>query len=156
MTSRKILIDTNLLLLFVVGSVSPDRIGRHKRLSEFDAKDYVILARQLSAATKLIVTPNILTETSNLLGSPKNPDDRIFLQTLAEIIKNADIIEEVYVPSRTVAQMTQFQYMGLTDGGILSLKQQDAVVLTRDKRLASECMNVGLAVLPFDPVGVEV
>jgi hypothetical protein len=153
---RKILVDTNLLLLFVVGSTSREWIRRHKRLGAFDVRDYMILARILTAAEKLVVTPNILTETSNLLGSPKNPSDHALFRTLAEIVETADILEEVYVPSAEVAKTRQFQYLGLTDAGILSLKDQNAVILTRDERLASECMNMGLSVLPFDPVGVEV
>jgi hypothetical protein len=155
-TPRKILVDTNLLLLFVVGSTSQEWIGRHKRLGAFDVRDYVILARIVGAAEKIVVTPNILTETSNLLGSPKNPDDQALFGLLAQIVKSADILEEVYVPSARAAETRQFPYLGLTDAGILTLKEQNTVVLTLDQRLASECMNMGLSVLPFDPVGVEV
>ena len=43
MPARAFFIDANLLLLLVVGSVSPAAIGRHRRLREFTPDDYDIL-----------------------------------------------------------------------------------------------------------------
>ena len=61
-------IDANLLLLLVVGSVSPDAIARHRRLRVFTRDDYDILINQIGQVERVLVTPNTLTETSNLLG----------------------------------------------------------------------------------------
>ena len=155
MNSKKILLDTNLLLLLVVGSVRIDLIQHHRRLSGFFASDFRRLADILSVAEKVVVTPNILTETSNLLGSPKSPSDTHLFQKLSEIVRNAEVLEEIYIPSTEIAQMPQFPYLGLTDSGILSLKERNVVVLTRDMRLASECWSIGLDVLPFELAGAQ-
>lgn len=155
MKRQSLLIDTNLLILLVVGSHSVDRVANHRRLEGFAAKDFHRLADILSAAQKLIVTPNILTETSNLLGSPKNPFDAPLFQMLSEIVRNAEVLEEIYIPSAEIAEMPQFPYLGLTDSGILSLKERNVVILTRDMRLASECWSIGLDVLPFELAGAQ-
>jgi len=45
---RKLLVDTNVLLLYIVGSLSPDQIARHKRTDKFTIEDYWLLDRQLA------------------------------------------------------------------------------------------------------------
>ena len=49
-------IDANLLLLFVVGSISQDAIARHRRLQEFTRDDYGILV-------------NLIYQVERVLGS---------------------------------------------------------------------------------------
>lgn len=154
MTERRILLDTNLLILLVAGSTSLARIARHKRLSDFVEGDFHQLISVLSKADKLVVTPNILTETSNLIGSPKNPSDAALFMTLANLVQNSDL-EEIYVPSIDVMQMPQFNYLGLTDAAVLALKEKKIVVLTRDARLVEACSRVGIDVLPFQLIGAS-
>ena len=60
-------IDSNLLVLLTVGSVGRDLIAKHRRLREYTAEDYGILVDLLSRFDQVFVTPNTLTETSNLL-----------------------------------------------------------------------------------------
>ena len=61
-------VDANLLVLFVVGSESPDLIPKHRRLKGYLAEDYDLLFLLLDEVDQVFVTPNTLTETSNLLG----------------------------------------------------------------------------------------
>lgn len=42
---RGILIDTNILLLYFVGTTNPDRIARFKRTQTFVKEDYNVLVR---------------------------------------------------------------------------------------------------------------
>ena len=60
-------LDTNLLVLLVVGSESRELISKHRRLRDYYAEDYDILCEFLENAKTLYVTPNTLTETSNLV-----------------------------------------------------------------------------------------
>ena len=62
-------IDANLLLLLVVGSVSVDAISRHRRLRVFTQDDYGIRIDLIAQVDRVLVTPNTLTETSNLRRS---------------------------------------------------------------------------------------
>ena len=64
-------IDANLLVLLVVGSAGRDYISKHRRLRRFSKEDYDLLLRLIRKAKgtrRVFVTPNTLTETSNLLG----------------------------------------------------------------------------------------
>ncbi|AQG78174.1 hypothetical protein AWR27_01710 [Spirosoma montaniterrae] len=67
--SRGLIIDTNLIVLLVVGSVDPKRISSHKRLSKYTNDDFSILKSFVQRFRHpLYTTPNILTEASNLIG----------------------------------------------------------------------------------------
>ena len=61
-------IDSNLLLLLVVGRSSRDIIAKHKRLRQFTARDYDILLDLLDGTAQVFVTPHTLAEASNLLA----------------------------------------------------------------------------------------
>ena len=67
MPLRGYFLDSNLLILLVVGSESRDLIPRHRRLQHYPSEDYDILLDILQDADQLFVTPNTLTEASNLL-----------------------------------------------------------------------------------------
>src|SRR2546425_1973988 len=61
-----IVLDTALLMLFVVGITNPALISRHKRLKEYTVGDFELLRNVMARASDVVVTPNVLTETSNL------------------------------------------------------------------------------------------
>ena len=72
-------VDTNLLLLYIVGQEDPQIIAKHRRLEDYSAQDYTILKDLLTQAGQLFVTPNTLTEASNLLGQHGEPErSRLF------------------------------------------------------------------------------
>jgi hypothetical protein len=62
-----IVIDTNLLVLLVVGLTNRNYIRQHKRCSEFTEDHYEVLSDTIGQFRELIVTPNTLSEASNLL-----------------------------------------------------------------------------------------
>ena len=55
-----VLIDTNLLVLLLVGMVSRKRIATWKRTSGFNSDDYDLLVRLVQWFGKLIATPHVL------------------------------------------------------------------------------------------------
>ena len=79
MSAQSILIDANLLVLLVVGRTRRSLIADHKRLSSFTAEDYDLLLSVIGSRT-IVVTPNTLTEASNLLKQ------RRFRDVLRDII----------------------------------------------------------------------
>ena len=130
--SSSLLLDTNLLVLFVVGSTDRALIARHKRLRAFTAEDFVGLCGIISHFTRVLITPNILTETSNLLTQIEEPARKRLLDTLAIIIGET---HEEYVASRTVSMRTEFSRFGLTDSGILEKAGMVQCILTDDLAL---------------------
>ena len=74
-------VDTSLLLLFVVGSVGRNLIAKHRRLQGYSREDYETLVNLLGhVESHLYVTPNTLTETSNLLAQHGEPERSLFLE----------------------------------------------------------------------------
>lgn len=64
--SQEIIIDPNILPLYLVGRVSRDRISQFKRTAQFNPKDYNLLLELTNNFQKVIATPNILTEVNSL------------------------------------------------------------------------------------------
>ena len=61
-----IALDTNLLLLLVIGRATGEAAG--KRLKGFTADDLDVLEKCLTGCERLVVSPNVWTEVSNLCG----------------------------------------------------------------------------------------
>ena len=65
---KGVLLDTNILLLYFVGAFNPEEIPRFKRTKMFTVEDHDTLVGILGYFEKIVTTPNILTEVSNLSG----------------------------------------------------------------------------------------
>ncbi|HDX9145393.1 TPA: hypothetical protein RQO79_005773 [Klebsiella michiganensis] len=127
------LIDTNLLLLFVIGSVDNGHfIGASKRLDAFSYYDYRLLNEYIGKFDNFATTPYILTEVSNLIDLQDYAAVEAF-KTLRLVSQIAEIID--VTPSSDTDHSHFFQY-GLTDVNILNIAQNRAI-LTNDIRLAN-------------------
>lgn len=144
---RKLLVDTNILLLYIVGSLSPDQIARHKRTDTFTIEDYWLLDRQLAKFGGIVVTPNVLTEVSNLL---RYTDERTGQVLLAWLGSQVAAFDEHYVPSHEAIAAAEFSRLGLTDATILSCPLQDLAVLTDDIHLYLALERRGVEVINFN------
>ena len=122
-------IDANLLVLLVVGNESRDLIGRHKRLQEYTADDYDLLVEIAARADRLYVTPNVLTETSNLLGYHQEPQRSRLYEQLRWLIEES---EEIVVRSAVAASNGAYPRLGLTDAALLEVATADTPLITTD------------------------
>ena len=122
-------IDTNLLVLLVVGSVGRDLIEKHRRLSGYTAEDYEILIDLIDQVDRVYVTPNTLTETSNLLAQHREPERSRFFDRLRFIIQES---EEVVVASAQASSNIEFNRLGLTDAALLEAVTPDTPLVTVD------------------------
>lgn len=123
---KAVIIDANLLVLLVVGKLDRRLISRHKRTRAYDDNAYEILVRYLKRFGKIIVTPNVLTETSNLLEDGKDPRA---LGILKDFVASLD---ERFIPSERAVAQPHFERLGLTDAGLLDTWASDSVLLTAD------------------------
>jgi hypothetical protein len=103
MPDRGVVLDTNLLVLLVVGLASPDYIPVHKRLSAYARSDFALLLRLLSGTSRLMVTPNTLTETMNLAGQITEPARMNVFQAFRRLLGT---VEEIYIESRASFRST--------------------------------------------------
>ena len=122
-------VDANLLVLLVVGSVDRELIARHRRLRQFTDADYDVLRRMVREAGRVFVTPNTLTEASNLLAQHREPDRSDLLGGLRALIEES---EEIVVRSAEAASNAEYVRLGLTDAALLEAVTADTPVLTAD------------------------
>ncbi len=138
-----IIVDTNLLLLWIVGLASADYIRKHKRLRAYTDEDFALLLNILSRARKIILTPNTLTETSNLAGYIAEPARTEIYSVLAALIKAVET-EEYFIPSERAAARPEFTRLGLTDSALLELIDETHTLLTADVDLYLAALYRGL------------
>lgn len=121
--SKGILLDTNLLLLYLVGSLDPHLISSFPRTANYSYEDFERLEYFFEYFPRKITTPHILTEVSNLLG--RRSDISSALRSFIEIA------DEVSLMGRQMINFDEFSVFGITDIGVLSLSDQ-FLVLTDD------------------------
>lgn len=129
-------VDTNLLILLVVGNVDSDHIQRHNRTRSYTVDDYKKLSQILADVKQILVTPNILTETNNLLG-----DDERMVEMLKKLI-HTSYIKEIYVKSRMVIERDEFAWLGLTDCGLLMVITPETPLLSDDFDLTRTALKL--------------
>lgn len=127
MPISQVVIDASLLVLLVVGDVDRRRIGKHRRVRSFEPEDYDLLLDLLHETSQpAVVTPNTLTEVSNLL---ENKQDRRFLHKLKELI---EVSEEIVVASSAASNNRAYERLGLSDAVLLEIASAERPLVTAD------------------------
>ncbi len=122
-------IDANLLVLLIVGRVGEEFISKHSRLQQFVVEDYRILRNLLDLVEQVFVTPNTLTETSNLLAQHGEPERSRFFDQLRFTIEES---KEIQIVSKVASQNREFRRLGLTDAVLLEVATVETPLLTVD------------------------
>ena len=107
-------------------------IEKHRRLREFQEEDYDTLVGILSQVNKILVTPNTLTEASNLLAYHGEPERSRLFEVLRILIKEH---EEIVVTSQSASCNKEFTRLGLTDAALLEAVSNTAPLITVDLAL---------------------
>jgi len=92
---KGILIDTNILLLWFVGTVNRGRISQFNRTEKFLPEDYDLLVSILSYFSKIVTTPNVLTEVNSLVNQIGEPERSQCYSVFAQAMTALD---EFYAP----------------------------------------------------------
>lgn len=143
-----VLVDTNLLILYVVGITEPSFIEKFNRTNRYTVADFAVLADFIDQFRRRLTTPHILTEVSNFVGQlPVHLKVRGFdrLAAVAQVY-----LEEHFVPAMLVTNTLAFRAYGLTDVGIGELARGQFLILTDDLPLVSFFQGRGLDVLNFN------
>ena len=146
---RVLLIDTNLLVLLLVGALAPDHVSRFRRTRTYTAEDFALLARFVTGFGVLVTTPNVMTETSNLLGQLDDPLRRAAMARLGAFAAAA---AEHYHATASLAGLPPYLPFGLTDASIAQLAADSVTVLTDDLKLCNHLTSVGLDAVNFNHV----
>lgn len=133
-------VDANLLILLVAGGVDTDIIARHRRLDDFTADDYELLLVVLHEVRRIFVTPNTLTEASNLLRQHREPERSLLMDRLAYLIEESN---EIVVASAQAAANPHFAPLGLADAALLESISPQTPLLTVDRDLYLAALTKG-------------
>lgn len=147
MHARKLLLDTNLLSVLVVGLADASYLSAHKGFKAYDTEDLDVLVSMAGASAGLVFTPNTLSETCNLV-------DRLHGRARARVYEKLkgliDRTEEVYVKSSTVAAQKAFSRLGLTDAVMLDLAGRRMHLVTADLDLYLAAQAAGYDAVNFN------
>jgi hypothetical protein len=140
---RGVCIDTNLLVLLVVGFTTPDAITQHKRTSGYTLRDFDVLHRFCSGFQRRVTLPHVLAEASNFLRSER---ERATLRALVSSFV------ELTIPSVEAVARPEYIRLGLTDAALLArgTAQDDYLLLTADGQLAAAARYASAPVIAFD------
>ena len=145
--SRGILMDTNILLMFVVGRADRRQIPKFKRTAKFKPEHFDLLSAFLSHFHRKVTTPSILAEVSNFAGQLNEP---LRKQCFHRLSREIQLLHEHYDPSTTIAEDDLFLDVGLTDCAIRLAARDQYLVLTDDLELASRLNHLGVTAVNFN------
>lgn len=146
--SKIAVVDTNLLLVYLVGRIDPQLIIKFKKTnSRYCVEDFKILDELFGNFNKFVTTPNILTEVSNLGGQLTGNDKEHFFILLAEFIQKTT---EKYIHSSEISKDNLFIKYGITDRGLLELASTGHLIITDDFRLSAYCNSLGFHSINFN------
>jgi len=145
--SKGILIDTNLLVLLVVGYVDRKRIPSFKRTSHYTPEDWDALTGVLEHVPRRYSIAHILAEASTLTDM-KGQELEEARAMLHDAISHMD---ELPFASLEACQSAYYRRLGLTDAAIvLVAKRQGCSVMTNDYGLYLALLQEGLSAIHFD------
>ena len=119
-------LDTNLLLLLIIGQASQTLVGRHKRLSAYELHDY-----------------NLLVETLAGLGVAEPPRTRIY-EILRFFVEHSN---ERFSESARVVTEPEYARLGIADAAWLGLLDEKMTLLTDDEALYRAATHRGFEVV---------
>lgn len=147
---KGILVDANLLVAYLVGSVHPRHLKDCRATTRyFGPEDFPQLVQFLGFFEQIITTSHILTEVSNLAGKLKGPlltEVRLLFRELATISP------EHFEASKIVSAHGDFLRFGLADTAISMVAPDRYLVLTDDARLADLLGRRSVDVVNFNHV----
>ena len=145
-----ILLDTNVLLLLLFAKFQPDMIGG-KRLEKYAFEDAQLLADYVRYFSRILTTPHILAETSNLaaqvLTGRKKAD--FFNQMFPLCCRDSqDALHQCEMKSGSVDQAI-FVRLGLTDASLVAAIDVNKLLLTDDLDLHLAAIDKGASSINF-------
>lgn len=147
-----LLIDANLLLVLVVGTVDREEVARFKRTRAYSAEDFDRLLAVAARYSQVVVTPHVLTEVSNLAGQLQEHLRVRAFSTLAQLVPTFD---EQFSASSALVRERLFGRLGLTDAAVAAVARDyraGLTVLTADLDLYLALSAGGATAINFNHV----
>ena len=148
---KGILIDTNLLLVLLVGNVDRRQVGRIAKTDKYNSEDYDRITNVLRRFNRFIIIPQVLTEAGNMLKrNCPTANTRLDLDLELRRFVHAGASRESRALSKRITIHPAFEDLGYADAAILNAAAGRHLVFTDDGPLQSRAWSSGVDVLPFD------
>jgi hypothetical protein len=146
-----VVVDTNLLVLLVVGAASRDYISKHKRLGGFTVDDFDLVGLILAQFSEIVLLPHILAEVSSIARQIDGPARAAIQSAFQTLIATC---AEFPVQSLDGARRDEFVELGVMDAVILHFCEMDVggltpTLLTTDTTLANCAHSLGYSVIDY-------
>lgn len=145
--SLGVLLDTNILLLHLIGSLNRDYVASFKRTQTFALEDFDTLQLFLGRFSIFSTTPNVMTEVSNLVDKIDEGRKEDFNALFAEHIT---LLREHYVETASISGNAYFSRVGVTDSGIIEAARNKYLVITDDWELTQQLATESIDVINFN------
>jgi hypothetical protein len=144
-----VILDTNTLILLIVGRASKAYISKHKRTDKFTKFDFDNLNLLLARYDAQTTLPHVLTEASNLLDFGHGiMREEIFSEFKKFVTQQTEMAE----PSISGVRSIIFDRLGLTDAMLFELAKSGAVLVTTDWKLHQAAQGRGLESINFNQI----
>ena len=150
---RSILLDTNLLVLLIVGLYNKKVIENHKRTRTFTEKDFDLLINHIGRYDVLWVTSHCIAEASNLLKQTNENQAKELLFVLGAFLADK---KESHVSQKVIFESIYSMRLGVADTGIIIKSKRVDCVLTVDLDLYIEISRLGYEVINFNHLRTEI
>lgn len=144
----KLILDTPILLLFLVGSYDSDYIKNFKRTQKYTTQDYQKIKRIINQFEKVYITPQILAEISNLSFEIDSNRLGLYMKNLINQLRS---YSEKYISMTILLEKYDLlSKIGFTDLATLeAANKQDFYILTDDFPLSQRARKLGYQALNF-------
>lgn len=139
-----VFVDTDPLLVLLVGKCKPSEL-RH--IGQYNEKDYEIIFSFLKKFQRIVITPYILAEVSDIAENRLEPYFKEFIIECTSFLKN---FNERQIKKNKVLNREEAQRLGFPDVSIMiSAEIGNLLVVSEDSDLITECGKKGIDVIDF-------
>jgi len=143
---RVVLLDSNLLLVWIVGTIDPLLVPKFTRTSAYSTDDFDMLVTYIERFDERLILPNVATEVNNLIGKLTG---EYLAMAHALLASEISMWTERYISSRDAVSQPEFARLGITDAAILLAASEDVQVATDDLKLYIGLLARGASAVNF-------
>lgn len=141
---EKVLVDTNCLIIYVLGIINPILINTNKNTSIYDESDFYLLLELIKSPDNLLILPNIWTEVDNLLNRNLTGNNKYLYFERIKSVMQENV--EKYIESIEATNDANFYQLGITDTLILKEAKNCELLITSDGDLSHRASAQGIKV----------
>lgn len=145
--SNGVIIDTNIMLVYIVGHYNINYISQFKRTEDYSADDYKDIDYVLSHFRKKVITTHILAELSNISKQAWKDKQLNYFNVFGKLLERTN---EHYINKDIILNLPLLPKLGVTDLGIIkAAKKFGCLIFTDDFPMSGYARKQGIDVLHF-------